>query len=68
MVTNELRVPVTAKNTSAISKVRYREWYRSYVGLLKIQTDAASLDFSGLPVPFPLKRTLERAAYQAGTP
>jgi hypothetical protein len=68
LVSNELRVPVTIGNSSAILTVQYLEWYQPYVGLLKIQTEAASLDFSGIPMPFPLERTLELVEYQSGTP
>jgi hypothetical protein len=63
LVSVELRVPVTIGNSSANFSVEYTEWYAPYVGLLKIQTDGASLDYVGAPIPLPLEQTLELIAY-----
>ena len=67
LVTNEFRAPVTIGNSGASFIVKYRECYEPYVGLLKIQTDSASLDHSGVPIPFPLDKTLELVAYKVET-
>jgi len=67
LVSNEFRTPVTIGNTSASFIVKYREWYEPFVGLLKIQTDSASLDYSGVPIPFPLDKTLELVEYKVVT-
>ena len=64
LVTNELRAPITVENSGASFIVKYREWYEPYVGLLKIQTDSASLDYSGVPIPFPLDKKLELVEYK----
>jgi hypothetical protein len=67
LVTNEFRAPVTIGSSGASFIVKYREWYEPYVGLLKIQTDSASLDYSGVPIPFPLDKTLELVEYKVET-
>ena len=66
LVTVEMRAPITVGNQGAVFLVKYREWYQPYVGLLKIQTDSASLDYSGMPIPAPLNRTLELVTYKPG--
>lgn len=67
LVTSELRAPVTVGNVGASFIVKYREWYEPFVGLVKIQTDSASLDYSGLPVPVPMNKTLELVEYKQGS-
>jgi hypothetical protein len=67
LVTSELRTPVTVGNVGASFIVKYREWYEPFVGLVKIQTDSASLDYSGVPVPVPLNKTLELVEYKQGS-
>lgn len=67
LVTNEFRAPVTIGSSGVSFIVKYREWYEPYVGLLKIQTDSASLDYSGVPIPFPLDKTLELVEYKVET-
>jgi len=67
LVKTEMRAPITIGNSGVIFIVRYREWYEPNVGLLKIQTDLAGLDYTGMPVPVPLDRTLELVEYTEGT-
>jgi hypothetical protein len=66
LVTSEMRIPVTIESSSASFTVRYREWYEPFVGLLKIKTDGSSLDYTGVPIPMPLERTLELVSCTKG--
>lgn len=68
LVTVEMRSPVTIGNTGVTLIVKYREWFEPNVGLLKIQTDSADLDYSGTPIPIPLNKKIELVSYQAGIP
>jgi len=67
LVTKNLRVPVTIGSNSAIFEVKYTEWYESFLGLLKIQVNSASIDYSGFPIPLQLDKTLELVEYTEGT-
>jgi hypothetical protein len=66
LVSVEMRAPVTIGNSGVIFIVNYREWYEPYIGLLKIQTDSAGMDYTGFPVPVPLEKTLELLEYKQG--
>ena len=68
LVSVVMRAPVTIGSSGAVFTASYREWYEPYVGLLKIQTDSASLDYSGTPLPVPLNKTLELVEYTDGIP
>jgi hypothetical protein len=63
-----LRAPITVSNSGAIFIVKYKEWFEPFVGLVKIQTESASLDYAGLPVSILLDKTLELMEYKEGAP